>query len=239
MLTKKVVLVTLCRPETISGSEADLCALSADELSRASAFQSQRLRQRFVCGRLMLRSVIGGSLDIEPQRVPLRKNRAGKLFIQGSELQVSVSYSAGLVGMALAAQKWLGLDLEHLGRRFDVNRLAARALRPEEWAAMTDLSTDERRLSFLRIWVQKEAVAKAMGAGLRYPFEKLEPEAIAEKLGCAVHLFEVGGEFIGCLVAPESAAEVRVVTWLGPGRSIDLATLSLSRSRCVWQLPLW
>ena len=65
----------------------------------------------------------------------------------------------------------VGLDVEVLGRRLDVAALARAVLTEEERAEL--LSAPNAVEAFLDIWTVKEAVAKAVGLGMRLPFRSI------------------------------------------------------------------
>ncbi len=236
---EKTAVLALCRPNEVADAEvADPVILSDAERSRASRFAFPHLRKRFVCGRLMLRNMIGELLAVEPRRIALAKSRSGNPTIVGSRLQVSISYSRGLVAAAVFTEQPLGLDVESSQGRFDPDRISALALRAEERNWLVNLTVEDKRRHFLWIWVQKEAVTKAMGLGLRYPLNELNADVIAERLRCKLELLTIGDEFAACLVVPESAKEVQTAMWLGPHNCVKLGSHKIIGDNRPWQVPL-
>jgi 4'-phosphopantetheinyl transferase len=75
---------------------------------------------------------------------------------------VSLSHSRGLVAAAVGDVASLGIDIEYMRPR-DFPALAAYAFGPAEAAYVATASL----AGFYKIWTLREAIAKAVGAGLR------------------------------------------------------------------------
>jgi 4'-phosphopantetheinyl transferase len=147
--------------------------LDAAERARLASYQEPRAARMFVVGAALVRCLVARERGLSPSNVPVDRacRDCGKphgrpvLDPTTDGLQVSVSHSGGLVGVALA--RWdVGLDVEALDRRVDLLPRAAELLSPAELAAESDrLSEDPEYL--LLWWTRKEAVLKLLGTGLR------------------------------------------------------------------------
>ena len=84
----------------------------------------------------------------------------------GHGLQVSVSHSGGLVGVAVARHP-IGLDVEARDRRVDLLSIASVFLSPVELDALESAGLGEDPEHLLLWWTRKEAVLKLLGTGLR------------------------------------------------------------------------
>jgi 4'-phosphopantetheinyl transferase len=84
----------------------------------------------------------------------------------GRGLHISVSHGRGVVAVALTALARVGVDVERV-RPLPATRLARRWLGEEESRWVAQQLPTGRSAAFLRLWVQKEAVGKALGTGLR------------------------------------------------------------------------
>ena len=105
----------------------------------------------------------------------------------GHGLQVSVSHSGGLVGVAVA-QHPIGLDVEAVDRRVDLLSLAEVFLSPVELEALESAGLGEDPEHLLLWWTRKEAVLKLLGTGLRQ-----QPTSVSLRLdGDAVDVSTVG-----------------------------------------------
>jgi 4'-phosphopantetheinyl transferase len=81
-------------------------------------------------------------------------------------LQVSLSHSRGLAAAAVTAIGPVGVDLEPV-RPVEALVLARRWFPAREAAWLARVPSGQRDAAFLALWTQKEAIAKALGTGLR------------------------------------------------------------------------
>jgi len=152
--------------------------LSAAERERAARFGTDLLRDRWIAGRATLRELLGVALDLAAADVPLRRGRRGRpeIAIDGAP-DFNVSHTEGValiaIGVALAPDIRIGIDVERDDRDVAADRLAQKFLAPPERALLKDLDADARRRRFLRAWTYKEAMSKATGDGLIAPFREL------------------------------------------------------------------
>ena len=90
----------------------------------------------------------------------------GKPFFADSPWHFSISHSKGHVFCALSLRP-IGIDAEEQDRQINP-ALAEKILSPTEYARYAN--APDKRQALLRLWVLKEAAAKATGAGLAgYP----------------------------------------------------------------------
>ena len=137
-------------------------------------------------------------------------------------LDFNLSHAKNHVLLAFARNQPLGVDLERIDRRLALEDLARRFFAPEEADALDRVPADERLPAFLRLWTCKEAVLKAIGAGLSFGLERvvfdlgagapagligLAPEAGAPP-DWSVSLLEPAPGFVGA------------TAWKGPPRTI-------------------
>jgi 4'-phosphopantetheinyl transferase len=138
--------------------------LSPDEQSRAARLRIDVDRRRFIVARGALRAILGGLVDVPPQRLRFRYDARGKPSL-ASGPWFSASRSGGL---ALVASTWMGrvgVDVERI-RTLDVEALAACACSPRERAALRALPAERSGPAFLALWTRKEAYLKGTGQGL-------------------------------------------------------------------------
>lgn len=125
---------------------------------------------------MALRALLGRRLDRRPTEVAFRYEDSGKPYVaelrdRGSEFSVSHSGARSLI--AINATGDVGIDIEER-RPIEVRELAAAYFTAAE-AALLEGSEVSRRLSdFYRIWVRKEAAAKALGCGIGVGLDRFE-----------------------------------------------------------------
>jgi 4'-phosphopantetheinyl transferase len=88
-------------------------------------------------------------------------------------IDFNLSHARDHVLIAIARQQPLGVDLERIDRRIKIEDLARRYFSSAEADALETLPAELRRAAFLRLWTCKEAVLKALGAGLSFGLEKV------------------------------------------------------------------
>jgi 4'-phosphopantetheinyl transferase len=142
--------------------------LSPDELSRAGAFISDLDRDRFVAARGTLRTLLGERLGRDPKAIKFAYGKRGKpRLADDSRLRFNLSYSRGIVALALCEGREVGIDVEVVRDGVSIERIARRYLPARATHHLGGCPDDDgRSLEFFRAWVRQEAYAKARGAGL-------------------------------------------------------------------------
>lgn len=154
--------------------------LTPSEATRAAAMGSARRRAQFVAGRWLLHRTAseafgahGYAFDAPDGRPVLRA------LAPAAAASCSISHSANVVLCAAGKSRACGVDVEAIRPRRDFPALCARVLHPRELARVRGAPEHERWRRFYEIWVVKEAVAKALGIGLGFPFRALAVAADA------------------------------------------------------------
>lgn len=141
--------------------------LSPEERERAGGMASVRLRRRFVQAHAALRVVLAGYLRVDPAAVVIETEPNGKPRLPDpSPLRFNLSHSGDVALIACAADHDVGVDVQRIDRRRDVDALAD-VFTPEERAELMALPPAARHDALFRAWAKKEACLKAVGAGLR------------------------------------------------------------------------
>ena len=146
--------------------------LDKEEQHRAARLVREKDRQRYVLAHGGLRAVLSRYLGIDPDRVELRRNEAGKPFVTRerrgqSAITFNMSHAQGRALIAVSQGQEVGVDLERIRSEIEVAKLSERFFAPSEHAVIMQATQDQRAAKFFRFWVAKEAVLKAQGVGLR------------------------------------------------------------------------
>lgn len=142
--------------------------LSPAERTRLQRFATPELRARGMAARVFLRAVLARVTRRAPPALCLRLGPRGKPMLEAGP-QFNLTHSGGLAMIALHPGLPVGVDLEQAGRGAAPAGLA-RVLAPAEAAA-----PPRSEAEWLRLWVRKEALIKAQGAGLHADLTRLAP----------------------------------------------------------------
>jgi 4'-phosphopantetheinyl transferase len=85
----------------------------------------------------------------------------------------NLSHAREHILIAVARRQPLGVDLERIDRRIEIEDLARRFFSGNEADALSALPEALRLPGFLRLWTCKEALLKAIGAGLSFGLERV------------------------------------------------------------------
>lgn len=160
-------------------SEARLarCAawLSPTESARAERFFRREDRDRYRASHAALRLVLARMLGVAEQTIALATGPAGKPELAGPHtgaLQFNLSHSGARALVGIAPSAAIGVDVEALRPIPDALRIARAHFAPSEAAALAARTPAEIAAVFTGLWTRKEAVVKALGAGLSLPLDR-------------------------------------------------------------------
>ena len=144
--------------------------LSPEEKERAARFHFDRHRERYMAGRLALRTILSQYAGIPPGELELAADPRGKPCLKddgaAKELCFNQSESKGRTLVALARGREIGVDLEWIDPRLEVRDLSKVALHPQELKRLLELDPKEKQVRFFTLWTVKEAFLKGIGVGL-------------------------------------------------------------------------
>lgn len=145
-----------------------LARLAEEERSRAARFAVEPARFAYAAAHALLRRALdraaGGAGDWA-----FSVNRYGKPSLDPplGDIRFNVSHTDTLVAVAVTRGTDIGVDVETLLAAPDEAMFAGQVLAPEEEAELAE--SDDRASRLIRLWVAKEAVAKAIGMGFSLP----------------------------------------------------------------------
>ena len=148
--------------------------LSAAELFRIDACASLQQRQKFICTRFILRTLLSRYLGRAPQEISLIQVLRGKPELQDPNIQFNLAHSNSTLLLAFCNDSRIGIDLEKLRLRLRMNAVAQRCLAESEFSIFKDLNHEEKLVFFYQRWTLKEALLKAWGEGLWFPMKNIE-----------------------------------------------------------------
>jgi 4'-phosphopantetheinyl transferase len=146
-------------------------SLSEEERARAARFVRPKDQIEFTLAHGGLRLVLARYLEMEPAALQFRAGPTGKpalLDRQGGPhvLRFNLSHSHGRMLVAVANGQDVGVDLERVRRDREALKLAERFYTQAESERIKTRPASDQAWHFYRLWVAKEALLKAQGAGI-------------------------------------------------------------------------
>ncbi len=144
--------------------------LSEDELERANRFYFWKDRRDFITARWFLRTVLACYLKTDASGLQFSYNAHGKPALAGKlssqELCFNLSHSGGLVLLAVARGRHVGIDVELVSSHPADKGIIEQSCSPSEASILYSLPRHMQSEAFFRCWTRKEAYLKARGQGL-------------------------------------------------------------------------
>lgn len=140
--------------------------LSEEERDRADRFVFPHHRERFIVAHAALRQILGETLGQPPATIEFRKGSHDKPYLTTGSLHFNLSHSADQAVVACSTEAEVGVDIEQIRDRMELDSMARQVFSPSERAKLMALRGDVKRDAFFRTWSRKEAFIKALGLGL-------------------------------------------------------------------------
>ncbi|RZJ51622.1 MAG: 4'-phosphopantetheinyl transferase superfamily protein [Chryseobacterium sp.] len=135
--------------------------LSEFEILKASKFNKEIDRKRYIVSKYFLRILLSKFLSTEPDELKFGQTANKKPSINGIEFNVTHSRDYVIIAVSQAS---VGIDLEFINPSFDFKPLLANCFHPEEISYMDERGNTIR--DFYTLWTRKESLLKATGEGL-------------------------------------------------------------------------
>lgn len=150
--------------------------LSADERARMQRFHFEHDRHTYLVAHALVRTALSRYAACAPSAWTFTTNAHGRPEIAPGHcarpLRFNLSHTRGLVAVAIALARDVGVDVENLHPRSFSLDVAAHYFAPAEVAALAALPADAQRDRFFAYWTLKESYIKARGMGLALPLER-------------------------------------------------------------------
>ncbi len=149
--------------------------LDDEEQARARRFQFERDRTRFVARRAFTRRVLADYVGVAPAMIRFRISSHGRPELEPPcGVAFSTSHSDGLVVVAVARGRLVGVDIERVRPITATLDLAMHLYSARESDHLRSVAESTRSEAFLTLWTRKESYVKAVGAGMSIPFDGFE-----------------------------------------------------------------
>jgi len=193
-------------------------SLSDDEKARADRFHREEDRNRFMVARAILRKILADCLDRadEPRGRMLRFGYGayGKPFLlDDPQLRFNVSHSEDLIVIAATRAGDVGVDIEKQRLMKDMDAVVRLVFDDAERAAILGCPPAARPMVFYRIWTRKEALIKAMGAGLSALNDSNTVSLMQASASWFLTALPHLDGYLASLARPRSAHGIRLWSW--------------------------
>lgn len=147
--------------------------IDAERRQQIDRLRSVNSKKQVVAGEMLLRKAVAKRYGILEETIRFRKNKYGKPYAVGLQVEFSISHSGGVVACALSDTP-VGIDVEvirpidmHVARFIctsnDLKFLFGHMPAEWEFSETTDCNILTR---FFKIWTAKEAFFKRNGTGI-------------------------------------------------------------------------
>ena len=134
------------------------------ELDRYHNLYFLKDKKRFVVSRGFSKMILSKYADLEPSEITLWNDSLGKPFQNGHrDLQISLSHSGNLFTLAISQQKRVGVDIEYIKRKINLQNMSMHFLNAKEKKTLETCVKTQKKRVFYEYWTKKEALIKATG----------------------------------------------------------------------------
>ncbi|MCU1385229.1 MAG: mtaA [Acidobacteria bacterium] len=154
---------------------AAVATLSDHERARYRRFHVAPDARDYAAAHALLRTTLSRGTARPPRYWRFENTAAGKPLLRNGDAPVgfSLSHTRGMVACAVTDDAEIGVDLECIDRAVDAGRISARFFAAAEAAALAQLDETTRGERFFDLWTLKEALVKALGAGMALSMDRL------------------------------------------------------------------
>jgi 4'-phosphopantetheinyl transferase len=150
--------------------------LNDAERAQERAFHFADDRLRYLVTRALVRTVLSRYAEVPAGDWEFSLNAYGRPAIAPRHrlpgLHFNLSHTRGLIALAIARDRTIGVDVENLVERQPSIGIADHFFSPLEVAALAALPQQQRGERFFEYWTFKESYIKARGMGLSLPLDK-------------------------------------------------------------------
>ena len=147
--------------------------LSADELQKASRYHQEKDRERYVCSRAALRTILAKYIHQPPKDIQFEIGANKKPFLKNANDKqpgFNLSHSGDWILIAVSKAD-VGVDVEKINPGFSYKEIFPVSFSNAEINAITQSSSPHD--DFFLYWTRKEALVKATSKGLDDDLKKI------------------------------------------------------------------
>ncbi len=141
--------------------------LTTDELDRGRSYLQAAKGEAWLVARAALRWWLAQEVNAPPESLRFEYSTDGKPRLAGSSLEFNYSHSGNVAALVTSRSGTVGVDIEVPRKIANLDVKAQRFLSESEFVEWSSQPPADRSQYFLRLWVGKESLAKALGGGLQ------------------------------------------------------------------------
>jgi 4'-phosphopantetheinyl transferase len=169
--------------------------LSDPERLMAPRFYFPKDRRRYLVTRALARTVLSKYAPVAPKEWEFKANARGRPEIVNEcaaarNLSFNITHTDGLIILAVAHDRQLGVDVENVLSRQASIAIADRYFAATEVAALRALPPDQQQQRFYEYWTLKESYIKARGEGLAIALDAFSFRVSDGPLEMTVHAID-------------------------------------------------
>ncbi|WP_245982571.1 4'-phosphopantetheinyl transferase family protein [Trinickia fusca] len=143
--------------------------LADDEQARAARFLRREDALRHAAGRAALREALAARLAVPAHALRFVSDTTGRPRLAApwdEQYDFNLSHAGEYALIALSRRRRVGVDIEAWRDGFDWRSVADSTFGPRDRAYVDARSPEAHREAFYAVWTAKEALLKALGAGM-------------------------------------------------------------------------
>lgn len=167
-------------------------ALSDKEKERSEKFKFFKHRKLFIASHGFMRSVLSKYLGMEANEINYIEKENGKPILDEetfsrTRIHFNLSHSGNMAILAVSKNNDVGIDIEHLDRKNEWQKIIKRFFTPPEQEAIFKLPETQQQKAFFQTWTRKEAYMKVLGHGLSLAPDKFTVTITPERPALISH----------------------------------------------------
>jgi 4'-phosphopantetheinyl transferase len=164
-----MITVYYSKFEKITKREENYCMNFIEEkhLKNLKNYNKKR-KLEIIYGRYMIKSILSKLLNEHTNRIEIKENKLGKLYVPNCRYKFNLSHSKKYLFLCISDGINVGIDAEEIN--FNRTSMLNFALNSEEKDMLRKLRSNEQRMRFAyKVWTKKEAFLKLQGTGFVTP----------------------------------------------------------------------
>ena len=117
-----------------------------------------------------VRKILAHYVNIPEEQLSFKTQIHGKPYLSyipgNKKLYFNFSHSLEYLALAVSTSSPVGIDIENIHRKTDIDKLSKRFFHPLEVQYLDRLKNTEKKEAFFRLWTIKESFLKGLGDGL-------------------------------------------------------------------------